>query len=117
MKSKLKKMAISFIMMIIIHYALSPDLFWNLGIQSPHVGLLFVLGLLFGPYGALGAVLSNIIIDLLDGFTLIEIIPSAIFSFGVSYLGYKLWYSGFNTDKITKPRLYNIYHLAPLIVE
>lgn len=112
MKSKLKKMAISFIMMIILHYALSPDLFWTLGLQSPHVGLLFVLGLLFGPYGALGAVLSNIIIDLLDGFTVIQIIPSAIFSFGVSYLGYKLWYSGFKTDIITKPRLDNIYHLT-----
>ncbi|WP_298499856.1 PP2C family protein-serine/threonine phosphatase [uncultured Methanobrevibacter sp.] len=112
MKSKLKKIAISFILMIMVHYALSPDIFWNLGIQSPHVGLLFVLGLLLGPYGALGAVSANIILDLLDGFTLIEMLPSAIFTFGISYLAYKLWYSGFRTDKITKPALDNMYHLG-----
>ncbi|MBQ2653158.1 MAG: SpoIIE family protein phosphatase [Methanobrevibacter sp.] len=112
MKSKLKKIAIPFLIMVIIHYSLSPDLFWALGIQSPHVGLLFVLGLLFGPYGALGAASANIILDLLDGYTLFEIIPSAIFSFGVSYLAYKLWYSGINTDKITKPSLNNIYQLG-----
>ena len=98
--------------MIIVHYALSPDLFWELGIQTPHVGLLFVFGLLFGPYGAFGAVSANIILDLLDGFTPVEIIPSAIISFGVSYLAYKLWYTSIKTDKVTKPILDNIYHLV-----
>ena len=112
MKSKLKKIAISFLIMVIIHYALSPDLFWTLGISTPHVGLIFVLGLLFGPYGALGATLSNIILDLLDGYTPIEILPSAIITFGISYLAYKIWYSGIKTDKITKPVLDNNYHLG-----
>ena len=112
MKSKLKKIAISFILMLLIHTALSPQMFFGLGIESPHVGLLFVLGLLFGAYGALGAVLANIILDLSFGFTPMEIIPSAIFSFGVSYLAYKLWYSGFKTNKLTKPRLDNVYHLS-----
>ena len=111
MKSKLKKMAASFILMIIINIAFSLPMFYELGIESPHVGLLFVLGLLLGPYGALGAVLANIMLDFLNGFTLIETMPSAIFSFGVSYLAYKLWYSGFITNKITKPRLNNIGHL------
>ena len=89
MKSKLKKIAISFILMMLIHFALSPQMFWELGIDSPHVGLLFVLGLFFGPYGALGAVFANIILDSLLGFTPLEILPSAITSFGVSYLAYK----------------------------
>ena len=97
--------------MIVVNILFS-TFFWDLGLESPHVGLLFVLGLLFGPYGALGAVLANIILDLLYGFTPIEIIPSAIFSFGVSCLAYKLWYSGFKTKKITKPKLDNIYHLS-----
>ncbi|WP_407392679.1 PP2C family protein-serine/threonine phosphatase [Methanobrevibacter sp.] len=79
--------------------------------ENPHVGLLFVLGLLFGPYGALGAVLANILLDFLNGFSPIEIIASAIFSFGVSYLAYKLWYSGFKAKEITKPKLDNTYHL------
>lgn len=112
MKSKLKKIAIAFILMVAIHYALTPDLFWNMGIQSPHVGVLFVLGLMFGPYGALGATAANIMLDLLDGFTVFEIIPSAIITLGVSYLAYKLWYTGIKSNEITKPALDSIYHLG-----
>lgn len=112
MKSKIKKIAIPLILMIIIDFALSSSLFWDLGIGVGHVGFLFVFGLLLGPYGALGATLGNIIMDLLNGYTPIQILPSAIFSFGVSYLAYKLWYSGFKTNKITKPRLDNTYHLG-----
>ncbi len=111
MKSKLKIIAISFISMIIVEVILSLEQFWITGIESPHVGLLFVLGLLFGPYGAFGAVLGNICLDLIYGYTPIAIIPSAIFTFGISYLAYKLWYSGFKADKVTKPRLDNIYRL------
>ncbi|MBQ6512472.1 PP2C family protein-serine/threonine phosphatase [Methanobrevibacter sp.] len=111
MKSKIKIIAISFTLMILIDVLLSENLFWNLGIENPHVGLLFVLGLLLGPYGSFGAVLGNIVLDLVYGYHPIDIIPSAILSFGVSYLAYKLWYSGFKTDRVTKPRLDNIYHL------
>ena len=91
--------------MIVFNMIFSSPFFWDMGIEAPHVGLLYVLGLLFGPYGALGAVIGNAIHDLANGFTPIEIIPSAIVSFGVSYLAYKLWYSGFKTDKVTKPNL------------
>ncbi len=112
MKSKLTKILISFIVMISFNILFSPMIFLELGITSPHVGLLFVLGLLFGPYGALGAVMGNIVIDLIGGFTPMQILPSGIFSFGVSYLAYKLWYSGFKTDKITKPKLDNSYHIT-----
>ena len=85
---------------------------YEYGISSPYIGFLFILGLLFGPYGALGAVLGNIVLDLYTGFTPLEIIPSAIISFGVSYLAYKLWYSGFKSDKVRKPRLDTIYQLS-----
>ena len=112
MKTKLKQILVPFLSMIIINFILYSDFFLELGIESPYIGLLFVFGLLFGPYGALGAVLGNIVIDHIGGFTPIEILPSAIFSFGVSCLAYKLWYSGFKTDKITKPKLDNIYHLS-----
>ena len=90
--------------MLIINVLCNTDYLFELGIESPHVGMLFVLGLLFGPYGALGAVIANIIIDYVGGYTPIEILSSAIFSFGVSYLAYKLWYSGFKTEKVTKPK-------------
>ena len=66
MKSKPAKVAISFITIILINILLCP--FYGYGIENPHVGFLFVLGLAFGPYGALGAVLGNIVIDLVSGY-------------------------------------------------
>ena len=111
MKTKLKTMTISFIIMMLAYFTLSNSL-WVYGMENSHVGALFVLGLLLGPYGALGAVLANTTLDLLTGFSPLQTLPSEIISFGVSYLAYKLWYSGFKTDKITKPKLDNIYHLC-----
>lgn len=111
MKSKLKKVALSAILIIVIKLIMSQAQLYEMGIESPHVGLLYVFGLLLGPYGALGAVLGNIIIDLLNGFSPIEELPSAIVSFGVSYLAYKLWYSGIITKRITKPRLDTVEQL------
>ena len=111
MKSKLKNMAISFILMIVVYISFSSKVFFEYGISNPHVGLLYFLGLVFGPYGALGATLGNIVLDLMTGHDPIDILPSALITFGVSYLAYKLWYSGFKTEKITKPRLDNIYQL------
>ena len=77
MKTKLKQILVPFLSMIIINFILYSDFFLELGIESPYIGLLFVFGLLFGPYGALGAVLGNIVIDYIGGFTPIEILPSA----------------------------------------
>ncbi len=112
MNSKLKKLVLSFLILFLMDIiGTSSRVFFQFGIENPHVGLLFVLGLFFGPYGALGAVLANIIINILDGFTIVELLPSAIISFGVSYLAYKIWYSGFRNIKIIKPRLNDINHL------
>ena len=111
MKTKLKQFTISFIILVIVNLVMSNAIFIEMGIENSHVGLLYVLGLLFGPYGALGAVLGNVAVDLYNGYTIIEILPSAIISFGVSYLAYKIWYSGFRNKSITKPKLDNIEHL------
>lgn len=111
MKTKLKQFTISFIILVIVNLVMSNPIFFEMGIENSHVGLLYVLGLLFGPYGALGAVLGNVAVDLYNGYTIIEILPSAIISFGVSYLAYKIWYSGFRNKRITKPKLDNIEHL------
>ena len=112
MKNKLKKIFVPFILMIIIEMILSSDMLWDLGLYCPHVGLFFVFGLLLGPYGALGATLGHIVIGITDGCVPIEIVFSSIYSFGVSYLAYKLWYSDFRNQKIMKPKLDNIYHLT-----
>ncbi len=112
MKSKLIKTAISFILIIAINSIFSPEKLFEYGIYSPHIGVLFILGLLFGPYGAFGATLANVSLDIYNEVSPLSIIYSAIISFGVSYLAYKLWYSGFKTEKVTKPRLDNVYHLS-----
>ena len=112
MKSKLKKILASFILMMVVYLALSTTICWELGLENPHIGLLYVLGILFGPYGALGAALANTLLDLMNGFTPSEIIPSELISFAVSYLAYKLWYIKFKDNKITKPTLDSPYHLA-----
>ena len=44
--------------MIIVDYIFSFNLFWNFGLSNPYFGLVYILGLLFGPYGALGSVLE-----------------------------------------------------------
>ena len=112
MKSKLKKILISFILIIVLKFT-SLSLFSDFGLEAGHSGLLFALGLLFGPYGALGAALGNLINNMaFNSYPPIATVYTTIFSFGVSYLAYKLWYSGFKTNKITKPTLDNVYHLT-----
>ena len=111
MKSKLKKIFAAFILMTLFDYVLSSPVLLDLGLNSLHVGLFFSLGLLLGPYGALGAVMGNAVISFSDGCAPVEIIVSAIFSFGISYLAYKLWYSSFKDYKITNPRFDNVFHL------
>ena len=89
-----------------VHYLTGSQIFGE-GF-SPHCGLLFVFGLLLGPYGALGAVIGNLLSDLIRGYNLTVSLSSAFAGFAISCLAYKLWYCDF-TDKreITKPRLYS----------
>ena len=75
---------------------------------SPHVGLLAISGLLFGPYGAIGSVLANTICDLIRGYNLGLTITSEILSLGISLLAYKLWYEPLKSRPIiNKPKLNN----------
>ena len=115
MIDKIKKIFIPFILMIVCEMLLSSNAVLDLGLYCPHIGLFFVFGLLLGPYGALGGVLGHIVISFSDGCAPLEIVFSSIFSFGVSYLAYKLWYSKFRNQKIMKPRLDSIYHLTIFI--
>ena len=112
MKSKIKKILISFVLIIFVNFVSDLDILFDFGMIRPDIGLLYVLGLFLGPYGALGAVLGDMLVSSMDGSSFIELFSSAIFSFGVSYLAYKLWYSGFKSNKVTKPILDNFYHFS-----
>lgn len=119
MKNKIKKILIPFILLMIFNLGFSNiQTLGEFGIFSPHVGVIFISGLLFGPYGALGATIANFICDLITGFTIEVSIPSEIFTFGVSLLAYKLWYSNLiDGNEITPPSLNNYSQLALFLLD
>lgn len=119
MKSRLKKMLVPFVLMLIFDLGFYfAGLSQNMGQGlNPHVGLFAVSGLLFGPYGALGVVLGNVLCDLIRGYGTFDLILSAVISFGISYLSYKLWYQKFYREPyLIGPRLIDIWHLLKFLV-
>ena len=112
MNIKLKRIITAFILTTIFYFITNfLNILWQFGIFVPHTGMLYVLGLLFGPYGALGSVLAITLFDIIEGNVPEMVIASPIIGFGVSYLAYKLWYSNFKGHELTKPRLNNLYNI------
>lgn len=110
MNKKLKKIIIPFFIMLIFNlgtYYLAYGQNFGAGV-SPHVGILLVSGLIFGPYGAIGSVMANLLCDLIRGYKPSIVISSEIVSFGISYLAYKIWYGSYNSKtKTSRPKLNN----------
>ncbi len=108
MNKNLKKILVPFLLMIIInlgtfYFAISKNFAEG---YSPHLGILFISGLLFGPYGALGAVLGNTLCDFIRGYSVGLTITSEVISLFIATLAYKLWYEKFKSRKIiTTPKL------------
>ncbi len=118
MKSKLSKIAIPFILMVIIelgYYSITvPHNLYGDGL-NPHMGLIFASGLLLGPYGAIGAALGDITCNIIKGSPLPVPLISGFISFAVSYLSYKLWYSKFYKEEINPPILINSFSLIKFL--
>ena len=74
------------------------------------------LGMMFGPWGALGAASGNLISDIIAGY------PPEIYLFGFisqflyGYIPYKLWYTIGITAKRTKPRINTVENLIKFLV-
>ncbi len=117
MKTKIKKILVPFILMLILNLSIYSIFNLNFGEgMHPHVGLIFVSGLLFGPLGALGASIANLICDLLRGYSLPISLTSWIITFGVSLFAYKVWYGNFKSrGEVTKPKLNNTTHFLLFI--
>lgn len=118
MKYKIRNFVIPFVLMFITnlgYYYLTNAP--NFGGQlNPHLGILFIGGLFFGPLGAAGAALANLICDLIRGYSFPMSISSEIMSFLVSYFAYKLWYTKDESySPVTKPRLSDIRNLLYLL--
>ena len=110
MNDNFKKTIIPFVLMLIFNlgtYYMTYGSNFGAGL-SPHVGVLLVSGLIFGPYGAIGSVIANFLCDLIRGYNPILAVTSEIISFGVSYLAYKLWYENYKgRTVISRPKLNN----------
>ena len=118
MYDKLKKIIIPFLLMLIfnlgIYYFTNGHNFGE-GL-SPHVGILLISGLIFGPYGAIGSVIGNFLCDVIRGYNPIITVLSAIVSFGISLISYKLWYTDFERRKeATIPKLNKTHNILLFI--
>ena len=108
MKKTLKKIIVPFLLMLIFNLGM---FYLTIGKNfaegyAPHLGIIFISGLLFGPYGAVGAVLGNTVCDLVRGYSIGLTLTSEIISLWVSILGYKLWYENIkHRDVVTAPKL------------
>ncbi len=69
MNTKTKQFLVPFVLMMVVNLAtFSLDTgYFGMGLTL-HVGLIPISGLLFGPFGALGLVIANIICDVLRGY-------------------------------------------------
>ena len=119
MNNRLKKVGIPFLLMLIVNlgiYYLNGGQNFGEGL-SPHVGLLLISGLLFGPYGAIGSALGTFLCDIVRGYSLLISVLSEIIGFAISYLAYKLWYGNYKGRlETTKPKLNNTYNILLFIV-
>ena len=118
MNDRVKQIGIPFILMIIFNLGI----FYLTGGQnfgeglSPHVGILLISGLLFGPYGAIGSALGTFLCDFVRGYSLTISVLSEIVGFAISYLAYKLWYNNYKGRlEITRPKLNNTYNILLFI--
>ena len=123
MKSRIKNFCTPLLLMIITnlgYYYLTQAPNFG-GEINPHLGILFIAGLFFGPYGCAGAVLGNFLCDLIRGYSINLAVTSAMISYIISYLAYKLWYTkGFDKFVVTRPRLNdsrNLIYLIMIILE
>jgi len=109
MDNRIKKTLVPFFMMMIFNlgtYMITGTNFSE-GV-APHVGLLPISGILFGPYGAIGAVIGNAICDLIRGYSIESTISSEIISLGIALMAYKIWYQKFKYIHVSsKPKLNN----------
>ena len=74
------------------------------------------LGLMFGPWGAVGAALGNLTSNILAGYPPEIYIITFFIQFFYGYIPYKLWYTLDIGEKISSPRLDTVKNLIKFVV-
>lgn len=75
-----------------------------------------VFGMMFGPWGALGAALGNLITDILVGYPPEVFLIGFVAQFLYGYIPYKLWYTLGISKESTKPRINTVENLIKFVV-
>ncbi len=74
-----------------------------------------VFGMMFGPWGALGAALGNLVSDIIAGYTPDVYLIGFIAQFLYGFVPYKLWYTVRITKESTKPRINTVKNLIKFV--
>ncbi|MDL2246773.1 serine/threonine-protein phosphatase [Methanobrevibacter sp. OttesenSCG-928-K11] len=79
-------------------------------------GLPIVFGLLFGPYGAIGVLVGDLLLKISQTHSIETIILNPLVQFLGAYIPYKLWYSIKIFGNMTRPRLNNVENLIKFLI-
>lgn len=75
-----------------------------------------VFGMMFGPWGALGVAIGNLIADIIAGRPPKVFLIGFIAQFLYAYIPYKLWYTLRINKDSTKPRINNVENLVKFVI-
>ena len=82
----------------------------------PDFALAPVLGLMFGPIGALAQFSATFVADVYFGHDIFTSFLDGLGLFFISVLSYKLWYSFFTKKKLGAPRFNSCYNILKFVV-
>ena len=103
----------SFVLELILYYIFE-YLFIGGEYIIPDIGIAPVLGLMFGPVGALGQALASLVFELYEGMDVIASLMDFGIMFFISIFSYKLWYNIFKKREINTPKIDSVYNLMKL---
>jgi len=75
-----------------------------------------VFGMMFGPWGALGAALGNLISDIIAGYPPEILIFGFVAQFLYGYIPYKLWYTSRISKESIQPRINTVKNLIKFVI-
>lgn len=117
LKKNYKYIIIPFIVYLICNLVLESTLsFFPDSVIDPTFGLTSIFGLLYGPYGALGSSLANLIVNIFYyNVTPVNYVPFFLTEFLWGYMTYKLWYFFSNKKTVSIPRINSVYTLLKFL--
>lgn len=101
---------LTFILELVVYFIFSFYIFESLYLTAD-ISMVSILGLMFGPVGALGSAFATSIADYLLYGDLTYAIFQFFIMFIVAYLPYKLWYTIRSKDGLYAPKFDSAYNI------